>query len=190
MSTTQTQTAGLPASQPGVFGLIAEFETPEAVVAAAERSFAAGYRQMEAYSPMPVDGLSEALGFRKNRVAMLVLLGGLAGGLGAFAMQYYSAVIHYPINIGGRPYNSWPSFMPVCFELTVLLAAFSAVFGMILLNGLPRLHHPVFNAPGFERASQDRFFLLIMSRDPKYDPQGTREFLAGLNPKDVSEVES
>lgn len=187
---TTTHAPLTPATGTKLFGLMAEFETTEAVLAAAERSFAEGYRQMEAYSPMPVDGLAEAIGFRKNGVARLVLMGGLAGAIGGFLMQTFSAVIHYPLNIGGRPYFSWPSFIPVTFECGVLLASFSAVIGMIVLNGLPRLHHPVFNAPRFAMASRDRFFLLILTRDPKFDPQGTRRFLEGLAPIDIAEVES
>ncbi len=174
----------------GTFGLIAEFDTSEATVEAAKRAYSEGYRYMEAYSPMPIDGLSEAMGFTRNRVSMLVLIGGVTGGFLGFFMQWYTAVIDYPLNIGGRPFNSWPSFMPITFELTVLLAAFAAVFGMLALNGLPRLHHPVFNVPRFERASRDGFFFMIMSQDPKFDMQGTRQFLEALSPKAVSEVES
>jgi hypothetical protein len=179
-----------PVTEPATFGLIAEFDTPEAVLAAAERAYSEGYRHMEAYSPMPVDGLSEAIGFRRNGVSRLVFIGGVSGAIGGFLMQTFSAVIHYPINIGGRPYFSWPAFIPVTFESGILLAAFSAVFGMLILNGLPRLHHPIFNAPGFERASIDRFFLLVMTRDPKFTPAGTRHFLETLNPLSVSEVEN
>lgn len=170
-------------------GLMAEFETPEAIVDAAERAHAAGYRSMDAYSPFPVEGLAEAMGFVKNRVATIVLIGGLLGAFTAFFMQWYTAVIDYPINIGGRPYNTWPAFMVITFELTVLGAATFAVVGMLGLNGLPRPYHSAFNSPRFDRASQDRFFLCIQSDDPKFDREQTRAFLLSLQPIDVSEVE-
>jgi hypothetical protein len=189
MSATTTQPAEAPAGQ-ALYGLMAEFETPEAAVTAARRVHAEGYRALDAYSPFPVDELSDAIGFKKNRVATCVLLGGLAGGIGGFMMQYFSAVIHYPLNIGGRPYFSWPVFLPVTFELTVLIAAFSAVISMLVLNGLPQPHHPVFNCERFTRASNDRFFLVVEATDPKFDRQATRRLLEGLNPTDVSEVES
>ena len=180
---------GAPAEPlPPIYGLIAEFLKPDAVVAAAEASYAQGYRMMDAYSPMPVEGLAEALGFHRNKIPMIVLAGGLTGGIGAFLMQWFSATIHYPIIVAGRPFNSWPSFMPIVFELTVLIASFAAVFGMLGLNGLPRPHHPIFNAPGFALASRSRFFLCIQSNDPLFDPDETRAFLQGLDPKTVSIV--
>jgi hypothetical protein len=165
-----------------------EFKEPAELVSAAERAHQEGYRRMDGYSPYPVPGLAEALGFRRNRLAFVVLLGGILGGALAFFMQYYAAVIDYPVNVGGRPLNSWPSFIPVTFELTILLAAFAAVLGMLGLNGLPRPHHPVFNVPAFERASRNRFFLCIQSDDPKFHPEHTRRFLASLGPGDVLEV--
>lgn len=170
-------------------GLLAEFLTPEEVVSAAERAYAEGYRSMDAYSPFPVHGLAEAMGFTRNRVPLLVLLGGIFGGTFAFFMQWYTATIDYPINIGGRPFNTWPAFIVITFELTILGAAIAAVFGMLGLNGLPRPHHPIFNAPNFVTASQDRFFLCIQSDDPRYDTEQTRRFLESLNPKEISEVE-
>lgn len=175
--------------EPQVYGLLAEFLTPEAVVEAARQAREAGYRQMEAYSPFPVDGLAEALGFHRNRVPLLVLIGGLSGALIAFLMQWYSAVIHYPINIGGRPYNTWPMFVVIMFELTILGGALCAVLGMLGLNGLPRPYNPIFNAPGFSAASSDRFFLCIEAADPQFDRDQTRRFLERLNPKEISEVE-
>jgi hypothetical protein len=165
-----------------------EFKEPAELVAAAERAREEGYRRMDGYSPYPVPGLAEALGFRKNRLAFVVLLGGILGGALAFFMQYYAAVIDYPVNVGGRPLNSWPSFIPVTFELTILLAAFSAVLGMLGLNGLPRPNHPVFNVPAFESASRNRFFLCIQCDDPKFHPEHTRRFLESLGPGEVLEV--
>jgi hypothetical protein len=171
-----------------VYGLLAEFLSPEAAVEAARRSHERGYRNMDAYSPFPVEGLAEATGFRRNTMATIVFVSGLLGGFGGFFMQWYSAVIHYPIDVGGRPFNSWPAFIPITFEMTILFAAFGAVFGMLGLNGLPRPHHPVFNVPGFALASRSRFFLCIQSKDPRFDRQETRRFLESLGPKEVSEV--
>jgi len=173
---------------PKIFGLMAEFTTPEAVVEAAQHAYAEGYRRMDAYTPYPVEGLAEAIGFTRNRMPLIVLIGGLIGGLGAYFMMWFSATIHYPINVGGRPLHSWPAFIPVTFELTVLGATLAAVLGMLGLNGLPMPHHPVFNVPDFALASRNRFFLCIQSDDPKFDPARTREFLERLLPKVVSEV--
>jgi hypothetical protein len=172
-----------------VYGLLAEYTEPDALVAAARRAYEAGYRKMDAYSPMPVDGLAEAIGFTRNRLPLIVLVGGLLGAATAYTMMYYSAVINYPFNIGGRPYHSAPAFVPITFELTILFAAFAAVLGMLGLNGLPQPYHPVFNAPGFALASRNRFFLCIEAADPKFDAAETRRFLEGLGPKSVVEVE-
>jgi hypothetical protein len=171
-----------------LYGLMAEFADPEALLKAARRAYAEGYRKLDAYSPLPIHGLSEAIGFHRTRLPLIVLMGGLAGALIGFGMQYYLSVIEYPLNIGGRPLNSWPSFIPVTFELTILLAAFSAVLGMILLNRLPMPYHPVFNVPRFALASRSRFFLCIESEDPLFDSEKTREFLRTLAPADISEV--
>jgi len=171
-----------------LYGLIAEFDTGEAVREAAERAYKAGYRCMDAYSPFPVHGLAEALGFRKCAVAPITLTGALLGTLTAFAMQYIAAVLHYPYDIGGKPFFSWPSFVPVMFELTILFGGFSAFFGMFYLNGLPQPYHPVFNAKRFERASSDGFFLCIEETDPQFDIEKTRTFLESLKPVEVSEV--
>jgi hypothetical protein len=173
---------------PRVYGLVAEFLHPEEIVEAAEAAYEHGYRQMDAYSPMPVEGLAEAIGFRRNRLPMIVLIAGICGGLGGFFMQWFSATIHYPIIVGGRPFNSWPSFMPITFELTVLISAFAAVLGMLGLNGLPRPHHPIFNAPGFALASRSRFFLCIQSNDPLFDPEKTRLFLRQHHAHEISVV--
>ncbi len=172
-----------------VYGLLAEFLHTEEIVGATQAAYVHGYRQMDAYSPMPVEGLAEALGFRRNRLPMIVLIGGLIGGFGAFFMQWFSATTHYPIIVGGRPFNSWPAFIPITFELTVLIAAFSAVLGMFWLNGLPRPHHPVFNVPSFALASRSRFFLCIQSNDPLFDLDKTRMFLEQFHPKDIALVE-
>ncbi len=143
---------------------------------------------MDAYAPFPVEGLPEALGRKPTRVPLIVLLGGIIGGLGGYFMEWYANVVSYPINIGGRPLNSWPSFIPITFELTVLGAALSAFFGSMALNKLPQPYHPVFNVPEFERASIDRFFLCIEAADPLFDLKTTRAFLEGMRPLSVSEV--
>ncbi len=175
-------------ANPPIYGLLAEYQQPEKLVAAAQRAYAEGYRKMDAYSPMPVEGLAEALGFTHNRMPLIVLIGGLMGAATAFGMMYFSAVIHYPINVGGRGLNSWPAFVPITFELTILFGSFAAVFGMLGLNGLPMPYHAVFNAPGFAMASRSRFFLCIEATDPKFDLAATRQFLEGLGPKSVVEV--
>jgi hypothetical protein len=172
-----------------IYGLLAEYTDPDALVAAAQRAYGEGYRKMDAYSPMPVDGLAEAIGFTRNRLPTLVLIGGILGALTAYGMMYYSSVYAYPYNIGGRPLHSAPAWVPIIFELTVLFAAFAAVLGMLGLNGLPMPYHPVFNAPGFAMASRNRFFLCIEATDPKFDRAQTRRFLEGLAAQSVVEVE-
>jgi ActD protein len=175
---------------PKVFGLMAEFDNVNDAVIAARRTYAAGYRKLDAYSPFPVEELSEAIGFHKNGVALVCLVGGLLGCTAAYVLQWWINTISYPINIGGRPLHSWPSFVIVTFEMTILFSGLSAVFGMLALNGLPMPYHPVFNVPRFELASKDRFFLVIFSSDRNYDPIGTREFLEGLNAISIAEVPS
>jgi hypothetical protein len=170
------------------YGVIAMFLQPELVVAAAKAAYARGYRRVEAYSPMPVDGLSEALGFRRNALPLVVFIAGLCGGVGGLFLQWFASAVHYPIIVAGRPFASWPAFIPITFELTILVAAFGAVFGMLALNGLPRPHHPIFNAPNFALASRSRFFLCIQAVDPLFDLEQTREFLSGLGAKEVSIV--
>ncbi len=172
-----------------LYGLLAEFDTPDDLVAAAERAHADGYRRLDAYTPFPVHGLAEAIGFRTNRLPLLVLIGGILGAGFGFFSQYWAAVFDYPINVGGRPLNSWPAFIPITFEVTILLAALTAVLGMLALNGLPQPYHPVFNAPRFALATRDRFFLCIEAADPRFDPQATRKFLEDLGAKEVTDVE-
>lgn len=176
-------------SQPRLYGLIAEFETPNELVEAARRARAEGYRKMDAYTPFPIHELTEALGLRPTKLPLVVLAGGILGCATALTMQWFSATVHYPLNVGGRPLASWPSFVPITFELTVLFAALSAVLGMLGMNGLPMPYHPVFNAPRFALASRDRFFLCIQAKDLLFDPEKTRRFLAGLAAREVSEVE-
>jgi len=171
------------------YGLLAEFEQSDELVAAAEQAYAAGYRMMNGYTPFPVHGLSEALHQPPSRLPLITLMGGLLGGSGAYFMMYYASVISYPINVGGRPLHSWPAFIPITFELTVLGAAFAAAFGMLALNGLPHPHHPLFNVPAFKLASRNRFFLCIQARDPHFDLAGTTQFLTSLHAR-VYEVPS
>ena len=171
------------------WGLTARFGSQEELLEAAKAAYLAGYRKMDAYSPMPIDGLSEALGSPGTKMPLIVLLGGIAGGLGGYFMQWYSMVIDYPYNVGGRPFHSWPSFIPVTFELTVLCAAVAGTFGMLFLNGLPRFHHPIFATPGIERATVDQFFLCIESRDRQWDADETRRYLLDeLHAAEVAEV--
>jgi hypothetical protein len=173
----------------GNYGLMAEFDSPSAVVAAARRVYEAGYRRINAYSPFPIEELSEAIGFHRDYVALATLIGGILGALGGFALQYWTSAVDYPLNVGGRPLLSLPAFIPVTFECTILLGSFGAFIGNLLMNRLPQPYHPAFNAPNFARASQDRFFLCVKSDDPMYDERGTRAFLEGLGAIEVSNVE-
>ena len=171
-----------------LFGVMGEFATPEDLLAATKKAREAGYKHVEAYTPFPVEGLSEAVGFKWTAVPLLTLMGGVGGGLTGFGLQYWVAAITYPINIGGRPLNSWPAFIPVTFELTVLGASIFAVFGMLALNKLPQPYHPVFNVERFGQASTDKFFLCIEARDPKFDLAETAKFLQSLHAQHVNEV--
>lgn len=174
--------------RPPIYGLMAEFDNPSALVAAARRAREKGYRKLDAYSPFPIEELSEALELHGNRLARIVLTGGVIGMLAGYGLQYYIAAVHYPLNIGGRPLNSWPMFIPVTFEMTVLFASLAAFFGLLALNGLPKPYHPVFNVPGFALASRNHFFLCIEAVDPLFDRKQTAAFLESLEPKEVSEV--
>ena len=174
---------------PVLYGLMAEFDDPKGLVSAAKRTYAAGYRKIDTFSPYPIEEAWEAIGQHDRRLSLIVLAGGLTGLLTGLGLQEWVHNFAYPINIGGKPLNSWPQFVPVIFELTILFAALSGVIGMIVLNGLPMPYHPVFNVKRFERASRDKFFLLVESADPKFDREQTREFLKGLNATEVSDVE-
>lgn len=171
-----------------LYGLLAEFESPERLCEAAEAARRAAYRRIDAFTPIPIDGLSEALGQVPTQLPLVTFLGGLLGGISGYALEHYAAVIAYPVNVGGRPLHSWPAFIPVTFECAVLGAALAAVLGMLALNGLPRPHHPLFNVPQFLLASRNRFFLCIEARDPAFDLIATRQFLESLHPRSVLEV--
>jgi hypothetical protein len=172
----------------GIYGLIAEFDNPTALVKATRAARDKGYRKLDAFSPFPIEGLTDALHLHKNKLPLIVLTGGIIGGVTGFLLQYYVTVINFPINIGGRPLDSWPSYIIITFELTILFGALSAVLGMLGLCGLPMPYHPVFNAPRFALASNNRFFLCIESADPLFDVAATGDFLRGLEPHEVSEV--
>jgi hypothetical protein len=170
------------------YGLLAEFDSPTSLVKAAEQTHAAGYQKIDAYSPLPVEGLAEAIGFHHDLVPLVTLIGAIIGGVSGYALQYWINVINYPLIIGGKPYHSWPSFIIVTFELTILFGGISAVFGMLALNGLPMPYHPVFNVERFAFASKDRFFLIVFASDKQYDAVKTRQFLESLGPKSLAEV--
>jgi hypothetical protein len=172
-----------------IYGLMAEFEHEDALVAAVRRVRAEGYRRIEAYAPHPVEAVVEEVGFHDTGLPLLVLAGGAVGCIAGFAMQYYLSAVNYPLNVGGRPLNSWPSFIPVTFEMTILFAAITAVFGMLALNRLPMPFHPVFSVPRFALASRNRFFLCIFAKDPKFDPTATRRILEDCKPHGVYDVE-
>jgi hypothetical protein len=174
--------------RPPPWGLMAEFATADALLAAARRLRATGYTRLEAYAPFHVEGLADALGFRRTRLPLITLIGALVGGVGAWLMQWYSAVIDYPLNIGGRPLASWPMFVPVTFELTVLGGALAAVAALLFGNGLPQLYHPVFNAPDFDLATRNRFFVSVRGDDPRFDAQAVARALDALQPLRRCEV--
>jgi Alternative complex III, ActD subunit len=176
------------AARSPIYGLMAEFADPSELVAAAHRAREAGYRRMDAYSPLPIEELHEAIGFHQTKLPLIVLIGGIVGCVGGYFLQFWVSTMAYPQNIGGKPLNSWPAFIPVTFECTILGAALAAVLGMLALNGLPQPYHPVFNVPRFALASRNRFFLCIEARDSKFDLAGTRAFLETLGPREVSTV--
>jgi len=171
-----------------LYGVMGEFETPEAILAAAKKAREVGYRHITAYTPFPVEGLAQTIGFRWTAVPLLTLLGGLGGGLSGFGLEYWCSAISYPLNVGGRPLNSWPAFIPVTFELTVLGASAFAVISMLALNRLPQPYHPVFNVDRFARASTDKFFLCIEARDPKFGLAESARFLQSVEAQHVTEV--
>jgi hypothetical protein len=173
-----------------LYGLIAEFGTPDDLIEAARRARDAGYREIEAYTPFSVEGLAETIGCKGSRVPLITLLGGVVGGLSGYLLQWYSAVIDYPIDSGGRPLHAWPAFIPATFEMAVLGAALAAFGSFLVLNGLPRLHHPIFNAKDFDLASRNRFFLCIRARDAHFERGRTQSFLQTLRPQRVAEVEN
>ena len=175
--------------KPTLYGVMAQFDNPTDLVAAARRTYEAGYRRINGYSPYPIEELSEAIGFTRTSLPLIVLLGGILGGLGGFFMQYWMEVINYPLNVGGKPYNSWPAFIPITFECAVLVAAFAAVLGMLMLNKLPQPYHPVFNAPNFALATRDSFFLVIEASDQKFEHDEVTRFMKSLEPKDLIDVE-
>ncbi|MGH9737834.1 MAG: DUF3341 domain-containing protein [Candidatus Acidiferrales bacterium] len=172
-----------------MYGLMAEFETPEEVLAAAHRTREAGYQRIDAFSPIPVDGLAEAIGFDWTSLPIVTLIGGILGGLTGFFMCWYANVISFPLDIGGKPLNSWPAWIPITFELTILGGAIATVVGMLAMNGLPTPYHPVFNVDRFALSTTDKFFLCIKSRDKKFDLAETKAFLEGLKPHGVFEIE-
>jgi len=176
------------ATRSSVYGLMAEFDDPTALVAATSRAHQEGYRRMDAYSPFPLEELHEALGAPPSRLPLIVLSGGLVGCIGGYLLQYWVSVIAYPVNVGGKPLHSWPAFVPVTFECTILAAALAAVLGMLALNGLPMPYHPVFNVRRFALASRNRFFLVIEAADTKFELEETRRFLEALNPREVTTV--
>lgn len=173
---------------PNIHGAMAQFDTPEDLIEACQRAYSEGFRRMDAYAPMPVEGLAEAIGFRKNKVAFCVLIAGICGVIGGFGLLEWITVIAYPHNVGGRPLNSWPSYIPITFECMILLSALTSMISMFAMNGLPKPYHPVFNVPAFERASIDKFFLCIESSDPKFRVEETPEFLRELGGTEVTLV--
>ncbi len=179
----------MPAGERPLYGLMAEFATPAALISALKRVRRAGYTKLDAYTPFPIEEVIEALDPPRSKVPAIVLAGGIVGGLAGWGLQYWINVIDYPLNIGGRPFNSWVAFIPPTFETTVLFAGIAAIVGMLAVNGLPRPHHPVFNVPRFQFASRDRYFLVIEAADPKFDPKKIREELAAAGAEGVHEVE-
>ena len=173
---------------PAIYGILAEFDSSTDLVYAAKAAYAAGYRKMDAYSPFPIEEASDAIGFHKSRVPLIVLLGGLLGGLSGFGLQYWINVISYPLNIGGKPYNSWPAFIVPTFEMTILFDGLAGVLGMFALNGLPMPYHPLFNVDRFSAATRDKFFLCVEAADPKFDLVDTQRFMESLKPLSISEV--
>ena len=179
-----------PSGRPTIYGLMAEFEHSHDLVEAARKAHHGGYRKMDAYSPVPIEELHDALHMHDERLPKLVMIGGILGGLGGYGLQYWVSTFAYPLNVGGRPLHSWPTMIPVTFETTILAAALTAVLGMLALNGLPQPFHPVFNVPRFALASRNRFFLCIEATDPKFNIDTTRKFLESLGAREVTIVDN
>ena len=173
---------------PEVHGALIEFDNPEDLMVACKHAYAAGFRKMDAYAPLPIEGLAEAVGYKRNKVAFCVLIGGICGVIGGLSLLEWITVVAYPHNVGGRPLNSWPAYIPITFECMILLAALTAMFSMFAMNGLPKPYNPLFNVPAFERASVDKFFLCIESSDPKFKSDDTVDFLKGLGGREVTLV--
>ena len=173
---------------PSIYGLVAEFETPTDLVKACKAAYAEGYREMDAYSPFPIEDASEAIGFHKSAVPLIVLIGGILGGLSGFGLQYWINVIAYPLNIGGKPFDSWPAFIVPTFEMTILFAGLAGMFGMFALNGLPQPYHPLFHVEQFSKVTRNKFFLCVEATDPKFDLVGTQQFMERQKPLSISEV--
>jgi Protein of unknown function (DUF3341) len=176
-------------ANPELYGLVAEFNDPEDLIDAANKVRKAGYTAVEAYTPYPVDGLDDAVGHKPTRLGWVVFWMGVLGCLTGFFMQLYSNAVFYPLNIGGKPYNSWPNFVVITFECTIIFSCFTAGLFMLGRNGLPRPYHSIFNTPNFEHASRDKFFLCVESKDSKFDLGKTKKFMDGLGANQVSEVE-
>ncbi len=172
-----------------IYGLLAEFDTTTEIVVAAEKVRDAGFTETDAFSPFPIHEMDEALGIKRSILPYVVFAGGIAGLILGLGLQYYTHVIDYPIIVGGRPHFSLPAFVPPAYEMTILLAGFAAVFGMLFMNGLPKPYHPVFNVPRFNLATREKFFLLIKADDPKYDYEETKAFLESLDPQEVFDVD-
>ena len=172
-----------------IYGLMAEFDSAQALVDAGRKTREAGYKKIDAYSPFPIEGLAEEIGMHFDEIPLTVLIGGIIGGCTGYLMQYWMSAVDYPLNIGGKPPHSWPAFIVITFEMTILFAGISAVLGMLAFNGLPMPYHPVFNVERFALASRSRFFLVIESRDKNFEPDTTREFMVTLNPRDIWPVD-
>ncbi len=171
-----------------LYGITGQFDSEENLVAAARRMIAEGFRQIDAFSPYPIEGLASIIRRERSLAPLLILMGGLTGAVAGYGMQLYAMGYYYPLNVGGRPLNSWPLFVPIAFELTVLFSAFAGVIGMLVLNRLPRIYHPLFSVPGFDRVSSDQFFLCIEATDPSFDERRVRELLQSLHSTAITEV--
>lgn len=177
-------------TQSSQYGVMAQFDNPDDLLRAGKQAFAAGYRKMDAYSPLLVHGLADAIGYKRTRLPWMVFVMGILGAIAGYSLCYWTSAVDYPLNIGGRPFHSGPSFIPITFELTILFSALTSALGMLIANGLPQPYHPVFNVENFARASSDLFFLCIESADEKFDLEETTQFLQSLNPQEVSQVEN